>query len=346
MSRVYWHSQHRTVELCGSERAWLGHIAQSMADAAWDLHGVSGLDRAVEIVSMIPERERGYLQDDLVAARRSSAQRLVSSLQTRLHVDNMPLDIAGHRLWTDNVALNTALVAGSDVVRLATKIHGWCEVHCWVDEPHHEWLASIIDKGLATGIYRRGLWYEPMPGAKKKWSIQGWENVLELLHTPDTGPVVMSYSVAESFPNADVAGWDLSTPPEWRPDWADDDEGAREWDDMDEDEQEEYRHDHAREAFYELSDDEQWDRAIAGLTATRPWAQITPDSLANVHFEQPVTIYDLFAPDRDERVTKAFQVPPTTSPPSRPPNPPTDPIPPDSPDRASQCGDRERSATG
>lgn len=297
MSRVYWHTRQRTAELHGSERAWLDHVASGPAVAAWDLTQSSGaVDRAAEILAMVPEGERGYLHEDLMAAQRAEesnrlyyeahpvgigrpdfepARRLVSSLSTSLHVGGLPLDVAGHRLHTRNVDLNTALVAGSDVVRLAAKIHGSCESHAWIDEPDHEWLAGIIEDGLRAGIFRAGMWVESLVGGARMWHTQGWEDLLDLLRTQGVGPVVMSFSVGDSFPNRFIADWQAP---------ADDPDGA---------------------TWYDLPDDEQWDLAFAGLQSRRPWARIGPDTLAEATFGHPVTIYDLFAPDRDRRVEKA-----------------------------------------
>ena len=300
MSRVYWHTREGGAELRGSERAWLGHVARGPADAAWDLNHVlraDSVERAAEILDMVPEVERGYMHGYLVDAQRAEetnrlyytnnpvgivrpdhepAQRLMSSLATSLKVNGFPLVIAGHRLHTKNVELNTALVAGSDPVRLAAKIDGWCESHAWVDEPDHEWMANIIEQGLAAGIYRSGFWFEsPLGNGEREWSSQGWEGILGLLRKRDTGPVVMSFSVSDSFPNPAIAGWQ---PP------ADDPDG---------------------DAWYDLPDGERWDMAFAGLQERRPWARLAPETLAEVTFGHPVTVYDLFAHDRDRRVARA-----------------------------------------
>lgn len=45
---------------------------------------------------------------------------------------------------------------------------------------------------------------------------------------------------------------------------------------------------------------------MGALRERRPWARLAPDTLTEVTFGPPVTIYDLFAPDRDERVRTAF----------------------------------------
>lgn len=321
MSRVYWHAREREVELRGSERAWLAHVAQGPATAAWDLDGASSLERAIEIVSMVPEVPDGeynanylhtYMREAKAQDERNKAayagwrpgtshpatdhetiHRFVDSLGVALRVRGVTLDVAGHRLHSSNLDLNTALVAGSDPVRLAAKIHGWCEIHCWVEGPDREWLAGLIDEGLEAGIYRRGLWYSDVPdGPRDKWSSQGWEEVQALLREAADGPVVLSYSVCDQFPN-----------PRTHPAWPG--REVESWDDYSDDEKaavEDWQ-----ERWYDNEDDgTRFDLGVSWLREQQPWAQLGPDTLASVSFGPRVTIYDLFAPDRDERISRAF----------------------------------------
>ncbi len=199
--------------------------------------------------------------------------------------------VAGHEMNVSNVNLNTALVAGSPPVQLAAKIHGWCESHCWVDGPDREWMAGIIDAGLTTGIYRRRLHDE---------RAQGWEDVQALLRARDDEPVVLSYSVGDGFPNRDIARV-LPTGATRPKDWA-------EYDTWPEEQQRAWNEACAAadERWGAMSHEAQWAAAMDGLTERRPWAQLTPDNLADVGFGSFVTVYDLIAADRDERVTAAF----------------------------------------
>lgn len=335
MSRVYFHSPSGDAELLGSERAWLSHVANGPSVIAWDLDRSDSLERAAEILAMVPEVPDGpyganylhtYLRAALAQDARNKAvyadwrpgvalsgptdfepmREVVRALRTRLRTEGVKLVVAGVELNSSNVDLNTALVAGSDVVRLAAKISGWCEAHTFVEGPDRAWMADIIDQGLKTGIYRRGLWYADGPdGPRDKWSDQGWGGVTALLRARDDEPVVLSYSVTDSFPNREIADWEPQPMPEdWRPDWASD-EGLDDWRRMDDSERAHHWRDFAADGWYDVPDAEKWDMAMAGLRRDRPWARLAPDTLAEVYFHIPVTVYDVLAPDHDERVRAA-----------------------------------------
>lgn len=330
MSRVYFHSPSGTAELRGSERAHLGFVAAGPARAAWGFDRHTDMEQLAEICAMIPEVPDGeygsnYLHNYLREAQAENArnrslyehwtpgrthpstsygaqERFRSSLELKLlsSMSSTAFEVAGHRFEADNVTLNTALVAGSRPIQLAAKIHGWCEVHAWVGGPDREWLAEVIDEGLAAGIYRRGIWYSDRPdGPKDQWSSQGWEEVATHLRSRDDEPCVMSYSVGSGFPNSGVTDWSDAV-------WPDGVEHRWEVYDTLTSEQKQAIDDRG-DAWYELPADEQWTRAMDGLRERRPWAQLTPDNLAETTFRPGVTVYDLLAADRDERVRAHFQ---------------------------------------
>lgn len=324
---------------------WMADIAFGPARAAWAMDRHRDVEWMADIIGLVPEVPDGlygsnYLHTYLREAQAEDArnaglwaawkelpnrgpanwpntnydaqQRLRSSLDLRLTgAADTTFVVDGHQLDAFDVALNTALVAGDPVVQLAAKLYGWCEVHAWFDGPDRAWLADIIDEGLRSGIYRRGLWYADQPDTPKdRWSDQGWADVQKLLRARDDEPVVTSYSVCDSFPNRVIAGWEAPPMPDgWVPTWVRDDAEYRtEWEanhPTTEDRAEEYA-DHAGEIWGALPDDEQWRMALDGLKTAQPWAQITPDNLAEVGFGSGITVYDLLAPDRTERVRAHF----------------------------------------
>jgi hypothetical protein len=330
MSRLYFHSPSGTAELHGSEREWFGHIVRGVASAAWAIDdSATRLAQVERIIGLIPEASSTDFRRDLRAARAARASclygsdiraelRLNSTLKTYLQGYGT-LRVAGRDLSARDVARNTALVAGSPAVQLAAKLDGYGEMHCWVDGPDRAWLAGVVEQGLDVGIFRRGFWFAPRPcdsdpaaQPDRQWSDQGWDGVIAHLRSRSDEPVVCSYSICDPFPNRDAAeagGWRPTPLPDgWVPDWAVTD-GRNEWDAMPPDHQADYRDEAFSEQWGSMTDAEQWRTAMDGLR-TKPWLQITPGSLGRQLFGPPVTVYDLLAPDRDERVLAAFADPP------------------------------------
>lgn len=121
--------------------------------------------------------------------------------------------IDGRSVDEFGLALNTAIVAGSDPVRLLVRLHGQCEIWAWVDGPHRAWMAGLIEQGLSMGVMRRHV--------QDGWSI-GWEKVVDLLRVSSDSPVVTSYSVTNDFPAEELvpeihedAWWDLPYAERW-----------------------------------------------------------------------------------------------------------------------------------
>lgn len=313
MSRIYFHSPSGTAELSGAERAWLDHLTSGPSEVAWELDTSSGFERASEILAMVPEVPEGesganylhrYLREAQTQEIRNKsiyhdwrpgnplppgtdhkpARRLVSALKTAMRVDGVEMHVFGVQLHSRNVDLNTALVAGSDPVALAAKIHGWCESHAWVEGAGRAWLADIIDHGLDTGLYRRDMGWE-----RPRLCDDG-PGVVPLLRSRSDEPVVMSYSVCDDFPNASTG--------DWMPPWP---EGvSKDWDALSAEQQQ--AREGRGEAWYELSSERQWEISMAGLRDDLPWARLSPETLREVTFGHPVTVYDLISADRDGRL--------------------------------------------
>jgi hypothetical protein len=88
------------------------------------------------------------------------------------------------------VILNTAMTLGGDAVRLMARIHAQCEIHGFIPPESADFVVGIIEQGRKTRLCRDGM---------------GWEAVTALLKASAVAklPVVMSYSVTDTFP-----GWD------------------------------------------------------------------------------------------------------------------------------------------
>lgn len=85
-----------------------------------------------------------------------------------------------------DISLNTSIVLGGDAVRLMARLHGQCEIHCYVEGGDREWLAALIEGARAERMFRKDA---------------GWEGVTRLLRSRFDCPVVCSFSICEQFPN-------------------------------------------------------------------------------------------------------------------------------------------------
>jgi hypothetical protein len=257
VSRVYFHSpSEKAAELRGSERAYMGMLCANLGLAIIE---PDGFGKEKSLRAWLPKGH--YLQT-------TGDQMFARSWATAFRVgDGGLIEINGESIdhWT--LGLNTALVLGNDSMRLLARIHAQCEIHGYVEGPNRAWFAGLIEEGLDTGLYREG---------------QGWEDVQTCLHQRADEPVVMSYSVCQSFPNPDVG--------DWMPAWPD---GLpRDWNALTEYQQQERtaRHD----AWYELERSEQWDRGLAGLRAepTRG-LEFKPDNWDSFRFGHTMSAFDL-----------------------------------------------------
>lgn len=302
MSRIYFHTPTHTAELRGSERGWLRAVAANTAQPWWGLNDWSiPTDRVLDIIDMIIPGTSGQYVLDIAGPVRNgqrdhaTVKALVDVLTTCLRVNDVPLRVGDHAVSSANAELNTALATGNDLVCLAAKIHGWCEVHPWVEETDRAWCADVIERATTAGVYRAGMWYTGH-GGQRTWADQGWSDVVSLLRDTTThpGPVVLSYSICDGFPNPYVA----TTMPAWPA-------GVREdWNALTQTQQDERRT--ATTAWYDLPESQQWETAMDGIRRNRPWTNITPTNLATTTFGPPITLFDLFHPDRIDRVHAAY----------------------------------------
>lgn len=342
MSRLYFTSPSGTAELSGAEFAHLRSVAHGVGEPFWR---IGDLDDIADLLSLAPRDPRAgyaYLHDSLDKALAEKAANdekwaereregrqgfpntvhdaqdgLRRSVEIFLHGDSLPLQIAGHTVRSADVKLNTALRLGNDVIKLITKLAGWGESHAWFDGKDRAWAADLIDEGVKTGVLRDGIWYVdrvckglPKDQPDRQWSDMGWGQVTAFLRERDDEPVVTHYSVMDSFPNRLIADWTPPPMPEgWLPEWARDEEERAEWDrdHPDPEDRAEYYDEHIYDLWSALPAAEQWERAMAGLRGRRPWARLGPDTLGFWTFGPGVTLFDLYAADRDERVQRAME---------------------------------------
>ena len=302
MSSVSFTSPTTKVTIRGAERAWLGHLAKGIADQAWDLHGgFDGYGRGCILMDLainppdylvdlhtkaVAEHEHNqkvyaaWKPGTLLGGEHDHQPRFLQALRTFLAVDGLNLAVAGTKLHTFDLGLNTALAMGSDPVRLAAKMHGWCEIHAWVDGPDRVWLAGVIREGLNSRIYRADM---------------GWEELIEELCDNPDEPMVTSYSVTESWMEAGVVGYLGAWP-----------EGVeKRWDSLTPEQQQ--ARETRQDEWHELPADRQWEIGMQYL-ATKPWLQLTPESLGGQWFSKPLTVFDVLADNREERIALVLDV--------------------------------------
>ena len=224
MSLVTFQTAEAATELRGAERAYANILCNQIAWAA------------LSVDRLYPERDPvfGLLPDDSYL-RALNGHDLLAAWETWFMAgmmseakfqlpDSRCLDV-----W--DVALSTAVAIGNDQLRLLARLHAQCEIFGWVAGQDREWLAGIIADGLTTGLLREGV---------------GWQEVAAMLEADTKEPVVTSYSVTESFPDA------------W---WVAEAEGNP----ITPETQEE-----REEQWYSLSDKERWRRAVPLLPKGAP----------------------------------------------------------------------------
>jgi hypothetical protein len=311
VSRVYFHSEHGTAELRGSERAHLGQIVDRMTTGFLSSMYGDDVDRLLGLI-----RPGHYLHKEDRGTGWLGPW--VQSFTTALNVgfrDGL-LSWRGKPIDPFALRLNTALKYGNDTVRLAARLHGQCEIHCFVEGVSRAWLAGLITDGLDAGIFREGQWFVDGPSRgpaiwhpQRKWSDEGWRDVVKLLLDRDDEPVVCSYSVCDQFPNAEAAGWMPPPMPEgWAPNWATGEDGRAEWerDYPGVEERRSYYEDEAAGLWYDLPADEQWRRALAGVRGNPGGLEISPAEFGKFYFAHGLDVTDLLAPDYADRLDKAL----------------------------------------
>lgn len=174
MSSISFKSETNEALVGGRERAHMGCLVRDFASA------MAGLEKRVQYASE-------HMRARLLAALNCSDERWVQYI---LHSSDDTKTLMGRQWNIFTLALNTVLRCGSDEMRLLARIHGQCELHGFVEGCDRAWLAALIDSALAIGVMRE----------ETQGYGNGWRDVVALLRESADGPVVMSYSVCDSFP--------------------------------------------------------------------------------------------------------------------------------------------------
>lgn len=182
MSRVYFHSiEGDEIGVRGSERGYFGCMIGNIALAVLSpsSHNMERYKKVLPADSYVALSDEREFEHDF-------------RLWFTVGGDEKVFTMDGKRVDTFGIALNTAYVLGSDPIKLATRIHGQCELHCFVEGPNRDRMAGIIKEGLKRKIYRAN---------------QGWDQVITLLERASDSPVVLSFSGGDSFPDQSSADY-------------------------------------------------------------------------------------------------------------------------------------------
>jgi len=182
MSSIAFNSPSGKVYLGGPERAYMGLFC-------------AGLATALLRTDAYDSNLLALVQPDSYIVRHSEKQRSLASLSTAVRIGEDVFVLDGRPVNTFQMVLNTALKIGNPCVQLLARIHGQCEIHCFIEGVNRGWVAGIIDEGLGRGIYR------------SDERLAGWQTVAGFLRSRTDEPVVLSYSVTDGFPNSYIAGF-------------------------------------------------------------------------------------------------------------------------------------------
>lgn len=123
----------------------------------------------------------------------------------------------------------------------------------------HAWLEGG-DREWLAGIIQEGM----QSGLYR--ANQGWPELVEWLLLSNIEEVVTSYSVTYGFPDKNVADWDVPIGVDGEPE---------------------------EDAWYELPQEEQWERAISGLRQSYSELRIQPATFGDYYFDHGVNAFQI-----------------------------------------------------
>lgn len=96
------------------------------------------------------------------------------------------VNIGNYSLSLLDLALNTGLNSGTDVLKLGLRIDAQCRLHPYLEPQDKEWIRLIIAKALEKRYF---------------CDDAGWQDVMNLLRREPDSPVVVYHSEDRSFPD-------------------------------------------------------------------------------------------------------------------------------------------------
>jgi len=253
--------------VAGWERHRLPGICRDFGTGMLGLHPAS--PAAERLDSLIPEDSRFKDKGE----RTGRGLRVVRDLQLLLGHEDF-LEYQGHVIESFPLLLNTVLALGSDPFKLAARFAGQMYSHAWIPGRDRKWAADLIEEGMTEDIFRHKIRVTDPSPVIPNASVQtdhhtGWTDVIELLRETDRGPVVLSVSTGDDFPN----GYVLGVP-------------ADEEDDMEV--------------------DQMWDIAELWLANRHQGHKISSRHHRTYRFDHRLTAFDLIATDWEDRLARAI----------------------------------------
>jgi hypothetical protein len=276
MSSCDFTSPSATASVSGREWHRLRRVLHQMATGVLDARSSAGQDRLEELSgTRAPAWSRSPADGPAFYA---ALQQWATGVEYRVTNHGAEdLSWRGVPLKKLGLVCNTAMVLGSDPVRLAGRLIAQADGGgCWAEGPDRAWLAGIIRGGLESGALASREIAQLDEGAR--WFPTGWEDVAALLESRDDEPVVMTYSVSGGFPGGPPAGW--------RTELAGSDDREDQW--------------------WAAPAAERWAAGLEWLRAWQPGARLTPATWASVRFDHGLSVLDLMADDWIERLNDAI----------------------------------------
>lgn len=232
MSSIDFNTMEDTVSVSGRERFWFGSMAAGMVKS---------------ILDPFIEHDGKKLAKIFPAEHYVHKYPTPESLSLALSAANADgkLIVDGKLVNIFDMQMNTLLVFGGDVAKFAARIHGQCEIHTYVEGANREWLSNIINIGLTARVLH---------------DKRGWQSVIDLLGKSKYSPVVLSYSVTDSFPNRFIA------------DYKDNEDG---------------------DSWHRLSDEIKWDMAMKELRNKSNDMEMKPTTWNEFYFTNGISAFDI-----------------------------------------------------